>query len=102
MRVTIVSLGRIWSIQQTFNAPISYTLCRIVPVNRRKAVVRDWFGNGEPVNIMGEIEMYQMSEYDAVNVEVNVQGLQQVNEYRIHMVSLISVSSEKCEFRIIS
>ena len=58
-------------------------------MNRRKAVVRDWFGNGEPVNIMGDIEMYQMSEYDAVNVEVNVQGLQQVNDYYIHMVSRV-------------
>lgn len=70
-----------------FNVRLSYSLVRIVPVNRRKAVVRDWFGNGEPVNIMGDIEMYQMSEYDAVNVEINVQGLQQVNEYHIHMVN---------------
>ncbi|KAJ0170967.1 hypothetical protein K1T71_013739 [Dendrolimus kikuchii] len=39
--------------------------CSIVNgLNRRKAVVRDWFGNGEPVNLKGKIEMTQQSEYD--------------------------------------
>lgn len=36
---------------------------------------------------MGEIEMYQMSEYDNVDVEIKVQGLHDVSDYRIHMVS---------------
>lgn len=36
---------------------------------------------------MGEIEMYQMSEYDNVDVEIKVQGLHDVSDYHIHMVS---------------
>lgn len=30
--------------------------------------------------------MYQMSEYDTVDIEMDVQGLHDVKEYHIHMV----------------
>ncbi len=36
---------------------------------------------------MGDIEMYQMSEYDGVDVEIKVQGLHDAKEYHIHMVT---------------
>lgn len=52
-------------------------------------MVRDWFGNGEYAPIMGDIEMYQMSEYDTVDIEMDVQGLHDVQEYHIHMVYFI-------------
>ncbi|XP_065226507.1 uncharacterized protein Rsod [Planococcus citri] len=69
----------------------------ILPVNRRKAVVRDWFGNGEYAGIMGDIEMYQMSNYDTVDIEMDVQGLQDVQEYHIHMVPIEEELQFPCE-----
>lgn len=36
---------------------------------------------------MGDIEMYQLSEYDSVDIEVDMQGLHDIDGYHIHMVS---------------
>jgi hypothetical protein len=37
-------------------------------------VVRDWFGNGETAGLKGKIEFYQESEYDYVDMELDLQG----------------------------
>lgn len=58
---------------------------------RRKAVVRDWFGNGNEISLKGKMEMIQQSEYDVVNVEVQLDGLQDVGTYNIHKVSHIKL-----------
>lgn len=60
---------------------------RINGLHRRKAVVRDWFGNGETVTLKGKMEVIQQSEYDVANAEVTFDGLQDVNTYNIHQVS---------------
>lgn len=56
-------------------------------LHRRKAVVRDWFGNGQQVHLRGRIEMTQQSPYDVTNVQVALDGLDDVRNYRIHMVT---------------
>lgn len=56
-------------------------------LNRRKAVVRDWFGNGEPTALSGRLELTQQSEYDLTNVQVMLDGLNDVKNYKIHVVS---------------
>lgn len=56
-------------------------------LHRRKAVVRDWFGNGSPAPLKGRIEFTQQSEYDVTNVHVALDGLDDVNNYKIHIVS---------------
>ncbi|KAJ8686259.1 hypothetical protein QAD02_022053, partial [Eretmocerus hayati] len=42
---------------------------------RRKAVAKDWFGNGQETTIGGKLEFIQDSEYDVTDVEVNFDGL---------------------------
>lgn len=56
-------------------------------LHRRKAVIRDWFGNGEAAPVKGRIEMTQQSEYDVTNVHVTLDYLENVNNYKIHVVS---------------
>ncbi|GBP28787.1 hypothetical protein EVAR_19831_1 [Eumeta japonica] len=59
--------------------------CSIVNgLHRRKAVVRDWFGNGEPVDFKGKLELIQQSEYDLTNAQVQFDGLTNVHNYKIH------------------
>lgn len=56
-------------------------------VYRRKAVVRDWFGNGEQVSLRGKLELLQQTEYDITNVEVSLEGLDgKMSGYHIYMV----------------
>lgn len=59
----------------------------ITGLHRRKAVVRDWFGNGEAVTLKGKLELIQQSEYDVTNVEVTLEGLNDIRNYKIHVVS---------------
>ena len=54
---------------------------------RRKAVVRDWHGNGIQAKIRGKMEFFQNTEYDLLDVEMELSGLTNVDKYRIHMVS---------------
>ncbi|KAJ2940014.1 hypothetical protein O0L34_g14045 [Tuta absoluta] len=72
--------------------------CSVVTgLHRRKAVVRDWFGNGSPVNIMGRIEMTQQTEYHPVNVQVTLDGLDDVNNYKIHQCPVEKELEFPCE-----
>lgn len=59
---------------------------------RRKAVVKDWYPNGEPITITGKLEFLQQTEYDVTNIDVNLEGLLNVKDYQIHMVSCVSFS----------
>ncbi|XP_012547044.2 uncharacterized protein LOC101739289 isoform X1 [Bombyx mori] len=72
--------------------------CSIVNgLHRRKAVVRDWFGNGQQLQLKGKIEMTQQSEYDVTNVQVTIEGLQNVNDYKIHVVPVEKELEFPCE-----
>ncbi|XP_017889745.1 uncharacterized protein LOC108630767 [Ceratina calcarata] len=67
---------------------------------RRKAVAKDWFGNGQtiPLTIRGKLEFLQQSEYDVTNVELNLDGLDgKMNRYHIHMTSVESDLEFPCE-----
>lgn len=54
---------------------------------RRKAVVRDWFPNGNELSVKGRIEFIQQTEYDVTNVEVSLEGLVDNSGYHVHVVS---------------
>ncbi|XP_011706613.1 PREDICTED: uncharacterized protein LOC105461808 [Wasmannia auropunctata] len=68
--------------------------CSIIGgVYRRKAVVRDWFGNGEQISLSGKLELLQQTEYDVTNVEVSLEGLDgKMSGYHIHMVIFIALA----------
>lgn len=51
-------------------------------------VAKDWYANGDNVNVIGKVEVTQQSEYEISNVEVQFKGLEQNSGYHIHMVSL--------------
>ncbi|XP_012281553.1 uncharacterized protein LOC105700357 [Orussus abietinus] len=58
---------------------------RINTVYRRKAVVKDWFGNGEEATVRGKLEIIQQSEYDVTDVEVDLEGLNgKMRGYHVH------------------
>lgn len=59
---------------------------RIEYVQPRKAVVKDWFGNGQVTNIMGKFEFTQQSQYDITNIEQALTGRSFDNIYGIHEV----------------
>lgn len=66
---------------------------RITGLYRRKAVAKDWFGNGEEVSLSGKLEFIQESAYDVTDVEVNLEGLDgKMSGYHVHMVTKIVVS----------
>ncbi|XP_072936452.1 uncharacterized protein Rsod isoform X1 [Epargyreus clarus] len=73
--------------------------CSIINgLHRRKAVVRDWFGNGDTVSVKGRIEMVQQSEYDVTNVQVTLEGLtDEVRNYKIHVVPVERELEFPCE-----
>ncbi|XP_049880527.1 uncharacterized protein LOC126376997 isoform X2 [Pectinophora gossypiella] len=72
--------------------------CSIVNgLHRRKAVVRDWFGNGDPVQLKGKLELTQQSEYHPVNVHVALDGLEDVNNYKIHQTPVEKELEFPCE-----
>ncbi|XP_011064042.1 PREDICTED: uncharacterized protein LOC105151814, partial [Acromyrmex echinatior] len=64
--------------------------CTIIGgVYRRKAVVRNWFGNGEQISLRGKLELWQQTEYDITNVEVSLEGLDgKMSGYHIHTASV--------------
>ncbi|CAB0029439.1 unnamed protein product [Trichogramma brassicae] len=55
-------------------------------MNRRKAVAKNWFGNGEESKIAGKLEFIQESPYDVTDVEVHLEGLEtKMSGYHVHM-----------------
>lgn len=54
---------------------------------RRKVVAKDWHSNGDPLAVSGELEMFQQSEYDLTNVELEFKGLNENSGYHVHIVS---------------
>ncbi|XP_008482269.2 uncharacterized protein LOC103518966 [Diaphorina citri] len=73
------------------------TALKIEQIHRRKVVVRDWFGNGEIASLKGKIEFYQESEYDYVDMELDLQGLNDTSGYHIHMTSVQESLEFPCE-----
>ncbi|CAH0763523.1 unnamed protein product [Diatraea saccharalis] len=72
--------------------------CSIVNgLHRRKAVVRDWFGNGEPVPLKGKLELTQQSEYDVTNVQVTLEGFEGITNYKIHVAPVEKELEFPCE-----
>ncbi|XP_030019565.2 uncharacterized protein LOC115439736 [Manduca sexta] len=72
--------------------------CSIVNgLHRRKAVVRDWFGNGAQVPLKGKIEMIQQSEYDITNVQVKLEALEDIRNYMIHVTPVEKDLEFPCE-----
>ncbi|VVC90046.1 unnamed protein product [Leptidea sinapis] len=67
-------------------------------LHRRKAVIRDWFGNGEGISLSGKFEMIQQTEYDVTNVEVTLDGLPgDVSNYKIHVTPIERELEFPCE-----
>lgn len=62
---------------------------RVGGVYRRKAVVKDWFPNGDALTVKGKIEFHQQTEYDVTNVEVDLEGLLDNSGYHVHIVCFI-------------
>ncbi|KAL3268164.1 hypothetical protein HHI36_007291 [Cryptolaemus montrouzieri] len=70
---------------------------KIGGVYRRKAVVRDWFPNGNDLSVKGKIEFFQQTEYDITNVEVSLEGLKNNSGYHIHIVPVEENLEFPCE-----
>ncbi|XP_066586391.1 uncharacterized protein Rsod [Prorops nasuta] len=65
---------------------------------RRKAVAKDWFGNGKEVPVRGKLEFIQQTEYDVTDVEVNLEGLNGITSgYHIHMTPVETDLEFPCE-----
>lgn len=70
--------------------PIINLCYRINRMYRRKAVAKDWFGNGEEITIGGKLEFIQESTYDVTDVEVSLEGLgAKMSGYHVHEVITI-------------
>jgi len=59
---------------------------RIEKVWHRKAVVKDWYSDNESISVSGKIELFQLSEYDPVDFEINLQGVQGGYDYYVYSV----------------
>lgn len=70
---------------------------RIGGVYRRKAVVKDWFPNGDELSVRGKIEFVQQTEYDITDVDVSIEGLRRASGYHIHMVPVEENLQFPCE-----
>ncbi|XP_022116350.2 uncharacterized protein LOC110994148 [Pieris rapae] len=67
-------------------------------LHRRKAVVRDWFGNGDEISLVGKLEMIQQSEYDVTNVQINLDNLaHDAHNYKIHITPVEKELEFPCE-----
>lgn len=63
---------------------------RINRIYRRKAVAKDWFGNGEEISLSGKLEFIQESSYDVTDAEVSLEGLNgSMSGYHVHEVKLV-------------
>nr|XP_018907893.1 PREDICTED: uncharacterized protein LOC109037571 [Bemisia tabaci] len=70
---------------------------KIIALHRRKGVVRDWFGNGHTNSISGKIEFFQMTEYDTVDVEMDLENLSDNGGYGIHIAPVEEELEFPCE-----
>ncbi|XP_045506507.1 uncharacterized protein LOC123702765 isoform X2 [Colias croceus] len=67
-------------------------------LHRRKAVIRDWFGNGNAISLTGKFELTQQSEYDITNVQLSLENLpDDVNNYKIHLTPIEKELEFPCE-----
>ncbi|XP_050440615.1 uncharacterized protein LOC126845769 [Adelges cooleyi] len=57
---------------------------KIEKVWHRKAVVKDWYSDDEKISVSGKIELFQISEYDPVDFEINLQGVQGAYNYYVY------------------
>nr|CAD7402226.1 unnamed protein product [Timema poppensis] len=64
---------------------------------RRKAVVKDWFGNGELTPLKGKIEFFQQTEYDVTDMEVELEGLEDNSGYHVHITPIEANLDFPCE-----
>ncbi|XP_008207466.1 uncharacterized protein LOC100124033 [Nasonia vitripennis] len=73
--------------------------CSIITgLYRRKAVAKDWFGNGEEISLGGKLEFIQESAYDVTDVEVNLEGLNgKMSGYHVHMTPVEIDLTFPCE-----
>lgn len=63
----------------------------------RKVVASDWYGNGVPLSVKGKLELFQQSEYELTNVEVNLKGLVDTSGYHIHVAPVRGDLEFPCE-----
>lgn len=49
--------------------------------------MKDWYSDDEKISVSGKIELFQLSEYDPVDFEINLQGVQGGNDYYVYSVS---------------
>ncbi|KAJ4431919.1 hypothetical protein ANN_20526 [Periplaneta americana] len=66
-------------------------------IYRRKAVVKDWYGNGQITSVKGKIEFFQQTEYDVTDIEVDLQGLSDNSGYHIHVAPVEGDLEFPCE-----
>ncbi|XP_061393687.1 uncharacterized protein LOC133329207 [Musca vetustissima] len=64
---------------------------------RRKVVAKEWYANGDEVNVIGKVEVTQQSEYDISNIEVQFKGLNENSGYHIHMTPVEDNLAFPCE-----
>ncbi|BES96735.1 Copper/zinc superoxide dismutase (SODC) [Nesidiocoris tenuis] len=70
---------------------------RITGIFRRKAVAKDWFGNGSPTTVSGKVEFFQRTEYSISDIEVNLEGLQNIDHFQIHRTPVLEILEFPCE-----
>ncbi|KAJ9574059.1 hypothetical protein L9F63_008585 [Diploptera punctata] len=66
-------------------------------IYRRKAVVKDWYGNGEVTPLKGKIELFQQTEYDVTDIEVDLDALRDNSGYHIHIAPVQGDQEFPCE-----
>ncbi|KAI8423349.1 hypothetical protein MSG28_014359 [Choristoneura fumiferana] len=76
--------------------------CSIVSgMARRKAVANDWFGEGAGAGggaaLQGRLELTQQTEYDVVNLQLKLDHLDDVSDYRIHAAPVEKDLEFPCE-----
>ncbi|PSN32762.1 hypothetical protein C0J52_15463 [Blattella germanica] len=72
--------------------------CSIIyGIYRRKAVIKDWYGNGIPTTLKGKIELFQQTEYDVTDIEVDLEGLVDNSGYHIHVAPVQEQLEFPCE-----
>uniref|UniRef100_A0A146LIY5 Superoxide dismutase copper/zinc binding domain-containing protein n=1 Tax=Lygus hesperus TaxID=30085 RepID=A0A146LIY5_LYGHE len=72
--------------------------CSIINgVFRRKAVAKDWFGNGLPASVSGKVEFFQQTEYGVTDIEMNLEGLKNVEHFQIHRTPVLEILEFPCE-----
>ncbi|KAK6633156.1 hypothetical protein RUM43_012900 [Polyplax serrata] len=70
---------------------------RILPVHRRKAVVKTWHNNGEPASVSGKFEFLQQTKYDVTNIDISIEGLVDTRGYHIHVAPVQEQLEFPCE-----